>query len=283
MKKMRLVAQGVVALCLAAGVAVYAASTATASTPSTGAAAAATPTASPTTAPRTLNDFSCRPTPAHPFPVILVHGTLETSAMWGAFAPTLLAKGYCVFAVDYGNSGTGEIAASAQQLATFVDKVRTSTHAYKVDLVGHSQGGMMPRYYMKFLGGAHKVHQLIGIAPSNYGTTVQMPPDLDCVACHEQAQGSDFLNKLNAGTDTVPGVFFTVIATTKDEVVTPYTNTFLKGRGALNIVIQKVCADDASGHIALATSDQNTWQLVYGALDPLHAKRVSCVAATDPA
>ena len=38
-------------------------------------------------------------------------------------------------------------------------------------MVGHSQGGMMPRYYIKFLGGADKVDDLVGLAPSNHGTS----------------------------------------------------------------------------------------------------------------
>ncbi|OEV22738.1 lipase, partial [Streptomyces nanshensis] len=59
----------------------------------------------------------------------------------------------------------------------------------QVDIVGHSQGGMMPRYYLKFLGGAPKVNALVGIAPSNHGTTLsglaaladQFPPVGDVV------------------------------------------------------------------------------------------------------
>ena len=47
-----------------------------------------------------------------------------------------------------------------------------ATGASQVDIVGHSQGGMMPRYYIKFLGGAAKVHTLVGLAPSNHGTTL---------------------------------------------------------------------------------------------------------------
>ncbi len=39
-------------------------------------------------------------------------------------------------------------------------------------MVGHSQGGMMPRYYMKFLGGAAKVNKLVGLVPSNHGTSL---------------------------------------------------------------------------------------------------------------
>ena len=43
-----------------------------------------------------------------------------------------------------------------------------------LDLVGHSQGGMMPRYYVKNLGGAAKVDDLIGLSPSNHGTTTRL-------------------------------------------------------------------------------------------------------------
>ena len=39
-----------------------------------------------------------------------------------------------------------------------------------MSLVGHSQGGMMPRYYLKFLGGVGKVDDLVGLVPSNHGT-----------------------------------------------------------------------------------------------------------------
>src|SRR5258705_371135 len=76
-------------------------------------------------------------------------------------SPLLANHGYCVFTFNYGGSsassivqGTGDIAASAGQLASFVTRVLAATGAAKADLVGHSQGGMMPRYYLKFLGGA---------------------------------------------------------------------------------------------------------------------------------
>lgn len=47
-----------------------------------------------------------------------------------------------------------------------------ATGATKVDVVGHSQGGMMPRWYIKFLGGDQTVRALVGLAPSNHGTTL---------------------------------------------------------------------------------------------------------------
>jgi len=92
--------------------------------------------------------------------------------------PLLADNGYCVFAANFGGTpgnllqGTGDITQSAAELASFVTQVLAATGASKVDLVGHSQGGMMPRYYLKFLGGAPKVQTLVGLAPSNHGTTL---------------------------------------------------------------------------------------------------------------
>src|SRR5512133_975043 len=109
----------------------------------------------PAVSPPGANDFTCKPTAAHPSPVVLVHGTVEgATENWSTASPQIKAAGYCVFALEYGNRGTGDIAASAGQLQRFVDAVLAATGAQKVSLVGHSQGGMMPRWYIKFLGGA---------------------------------------------------------------------------------------------------------------------------------
>jgi triacylglycerol esterase/lipase EstA (alpha/beta hydrolase family) len=87
---------------------------------------------------------NCRPSAAHPFPVVLVHGTFENSTMWSQFQPVLRQAGYCVSAIDY--VSTQEISISAAQLAGYVNQVLAATGASKVDIVGHSQGGMLPRY-----------------------------------------------------------------------------------------------------------------------------------------
>ena len=68
--------------------------------------------------------------------------------------------------------GLAPIEGSAQQLSDYVDQVLGATGAQQVDIVGHSQGGMMPRYYLKFLGGAAKVGTLVGISPVSHGTTL---------------------------------------------------------------------------------------------------------------
>jgi triacylglycerol esterase/lipase EstA (alpha/beta hydrolase family) len=208
----------------------------------------------PATASAATNDFSCKPTAAHPQPVVLVHGTFGDQSNWAYMAPKLEADGYCTFALDYGNRGTGEIAASARQLATFVNKVLAATGAAKVDIVGHSQGGMMPRYFIKILGGATKVQDLVGLAPSNHGTTnpaAAFGDQLGCPACQEQVAGSPFITALNAGDETPGAVDYTVVETNHDEVVTPYTSAFLSGANTTNVLLQDDCPTDPVEHLSI--------------------------------
>ena len=80
--------------------------------------------------------------------------------------------------------------------------MRAQTGAAKVDLVGHSQGGMMPRDYLKNLGGAAVVDDLVALSPSNHGTTnpLAVPAGVTCPACAQQAAGSPFITRSTAAT-----------------------------------------------------------------------------------
>jgi triacylglycerol esterase/lipase EstA (alpha/beta hydrolase family) len=207
----------------------------------------------PAPPPPGANDWSCRPTAAHPSPVVLVHGTFEGAYdNWFDVSPQIKAAGYCLFALEYGDRGTGDIAASAGQLARFVDAVLAATRARKVSMVGHSQGGMMPRHYIKFLGGATKVDDLVGLAPSNHGTTnpgAFVAGETVCPACDQQRAGSAFLQRLNAGDETPGSVSYTVIQTRYDEVVTPYTSAFLAGgANTANVLLQDACPAHVIDH-----------------------------------
>ena len=207
----------------------------------------------PAISPPGANDFTCQPSAEHPEPVVLVHGTFEGAAdNWATVSPQLKAAGYCVFALDYGDRATGDIATSAGQLSRFVDAVLAATGAHKVSLVGHSQGGMMPRYYIKFLGGDKKVDDLVGLAPSNHGTTnpgAFVTGATVCDACAQQMAGSAFLEQLNAGDETPGDVSYTVIETRYDEVVVPYTSAFLAGgANTANILLQDACPAEVIDH-----------------------------------
>ncbi|HKT04091.1 MAG TPA: alpha/beta fold hydrolase [Rugosimonospora sp.] len=252
--------------------------------------------ASPGAAPPGANDWSCTPTAAHPDPVVLVHGTFgNMTDSWQALSALLANDGYCVFALNYGGGadtdlfqGYGDIPTSAGQLAAFVNRVLAATGAAKVDIVGHSQGGMMPRYYLGFLGGAGKVKRLVGLAPSNHGTDLDGLTGLlaafpggssavaaACVACAQQIAGSSFMATLNGIGDTVPGVTYTVIETRHDEVVTPYGTAFLGGSAVTDITLQDQCALDLTDHLGIVY-DQIALHDVLNALDPAHATSPLC-------
>jgi triacylglycerol esterase/lipase EstA (alpha/beta hydrolase family) len=231
------------------------------------------PPASPSSAggppPPTVVNSNCRPPAQHPEPIILVPGTYGATA-WTLIAPQLAQLGYCVHTFTYGADETGDIPASAQELARFVAQLLTRTGARRVSIVGHSEGGMMPRYYVKFLGGEATVDKLVALAPSNHGTLNPATfggAVTGCVACTQQQAGSAFLTHLNAGAETPPPVDYTVIETMYDEVVVPYASAFLSGPAArvTNVTLQQRCPTDIVGHLGI-TTDPVALQWVENAL-----------------
>ncbi len=253
------------------------------------------------------NDFSCKPSAAHPNPVVLVHGLLATlGTNWSTLSPLLKNNGFCVFGLSYGRQGALKtfgglkpMEESSQELAALVDKVLAATGAKKVDLLGHSEGTVMPRWYLAFGGGAGKVDKYVqmtplwngtdlagigemlavgkalGLEPSVYSTFAR----LGCGSCPEFARGSDYLNKVNAAGPTIPGIAYTGIVTKNDELVIPYTSGVLDAPNVKNFVLQDVCPTDSSEHLAVAYSPVVA-QLVLNALAPRQALPAVCTTVT---
>lgn len=252
------------------------------------------------------NDYSCRPTVRNPDPVVLVHDTgggAQTN--WGAYAPLLKNNGHCVFSFTYGAlpgapwpvnqiGGTRPLAQSAEQLRAFVERVLAGTGAMKVDLIGHSQGTLMPSYFVKYLGGAPKVGRYVSLAPLWRGTggdlgkaasvfahglNVRDPYFPVFESLGDVLPGSRFLEKVWAGgTPYAPGIEYTNISTRYDELVLPYTSGQLDGPAGTvvrNVVVQDTCAQDFSDHLAIAGSRRAAY-FVLNALDPQHPRPVPC-------
>ncbi|MBB0245171.1 alpha/beta fold hydrolase [Streptomyces alkaliphilus] len=260
----------------------------------TGAAHAAAPPSSG------WNDWSCKPSERNPRPVVLVHGTLANKHVnWLGLAPYLKNRDFCVFSPDHGVlpgvplfHGLGPIEESAGDLAVFVDRVLEATGAREVDPVGHSQGGLMPRYYLKHHpGAAGKVNELIAIAPSTNGTTLlgltrllDIFPGLDKAlflatpALGQQVVGSDFLTALNSDGYTVPGVSYTVIATRYDQIVTPWRSQFIDEPGVRNVLVQDLCALNLSEHAGVGLTDRVVFHEVANILDPSRSRPTTCLS-----
>jgi triacylglycerol lipase len=185
--------------------------------------------------------------------VVLLHGTFGLTN-WSAVQYALSAKGFSVYPFEYGRDGTAEIGQSAAALARFVDQLTARTGVERVSIIGHSQGGVMARYYVKFLGGSAHVDDLIGLSPPNHGTAspvVQVVGSFSCDACVEQQAGSPFLTNLNSGEETLPPVDYTVVQTRDDLVVVPYTSAFLDGPPdrVTNITLQQRCPGHFVDHV----------------------------------
>lgn len=244
------------------------------------------------------NDWTCKPSPAHPRPLVLVHGLGATAAEnWRYLSPILKADGYCVFALTYGvdarfpyMGGVKAMEQSSHELDAFVRGVLGATHATQVDLVGHSEGTVMPQYWLWKLGGAPLVHEYVAMTPLYDGTTFHGIATLEaydqggtfatfaggyCGSCLEFIKSSAFLTDLYKRGVAAPGVHYTTIMTTHDELVTPYTSGYLHSPQATNLVVQDICPTDPSEHAALAF-DPVAARLVQNALDPAHAVAPSC-------
>ncbi|KAF9433464.1 hypothetical protein BGZ76_009427 [Entomortierella beljakovae] len=254
-----------------------------------------------------VNNFDCKLTPRRPRPLLLVHATLLTEESWWTMVPFLIRDGYCVFTLTYGRykdipivGAIGPVETSAQEVATFGDSVLQRMNVTQLDYVGHSQGGILGRYWAKYLGGAGKINRqvippflckvkdyvnefvMVGIAPINHGTTLngittiakalkifypaQPVFDSFAPALYQLVEGSDFIKKLNAGGDITPGVIHSVIATKYDEVVTPYDTAYLYDAGVTNQLLQMTIINS-----------KIVIRWVMNQLDPLTAKSVNCL------
>lgn len=255
------------------------------------------------------NDFTCKPTAAHPDPVVLLHGLGGTGdGDLGPMAKTLAGQGYCTYTLTYGKpsadspiGGTVDVDTSAHEIATFIDKVLSSTGAAKVDLVGHSEGAFQSLYIPKVLGYAPKVGNVVALAPPTHGTTfvglvtvaqgtdltflVNNVVPLGCPACSQLVTGGSAVKTLDNGPIAQSGVKYTIVASRTDVLVLPHQSTalntaetaFVAEPGVHNAYVQDTCPADPVGHIGLAF-DSDVTQMVSNALDPAHATAVTCSA-----
>jgi len=249
-----------------------------------------------------FNDWSCRPSAAHPEPVVLLHGLGGNGpGNFSTLGPSLASAGFCVYAPTYGEAipgvpvgGITPIPQSATEIDAFIGQVLAATGAAKADLVGHSEGGFQVLYGPKFVPGeAATVARVVALAPPTHGTTfaslVTIGDDLGvspvadaiiaagCPACAELTTGSSLVTSLNNGPVTQHGIAYTIIASTHDELVTPYGTEFVKEPGVENETVQDLCPLDPVGHIGLAY-DTDVAQLVRNALDPAQPVPVTCTA-----
>jgi triacylglycerol esterase/lipase EstA (alpha/beta hydrolase family) len=106
-----------------------------------------------------------------PRPVIVIHGFAMNRANFVPLAYRLARAGLGPI-VGFEYWSLGRVAAAARQLGWFIEQVQARTGAPQVDIVGHSMGGVVARYYVQLLGGDGTVANLITLGSPHLGTDV---------------------------------------------------------------------------------------------------------------
>jgi pimeloyl-ACP methyl ester carboxylesterase len=187
-------------------------------------------------------------------PIIEVPGYLDLPAFFIPITKKLEAQGRDVTYLGL-FPNMADIRNQAATLAKKVEEVKARTGAKQVDIIGHSMGGLISRYYIKNLGGEKNVSRLIQLATPNHGTIVALAgPGKGADQMHP---GSDFLNELNATDETPGAIAYTSIRGGLDEIVIPHDSPILDGAD------NQFCRFAAHGSIFL---DPSAWGYLQNAL-----------------
>ncbi|MER6269141.1 alpha/beta fold hydrolase [Streptomyces sp900105755] len=105
-------------------------------------------------------------------PVVLLHGFIDNRSVFVLLRRTLAQHGgQRVESLNY-SPLTCDIRAAAELLGRHVEEICERTGSGRVDIVGHSLGGLIARYYVQRLGGDLRVRTLVTLGTPHSGTRV---------------------------------------------------------------------------------------------------------------
>ena len=210
-------------------------------------------------------------------PVLLVPGTElapRPNFSWN-YERAFAAAGVPYCAVTLPANANGDIQTAGEYAVSAIRRMHAAS-GRKVDIVGYSQGGMVPRWALRFWPDTRAmVDDDIGLDASNHGTL-----DADfCTASNEcppafwqQRDTARFIAALNSIQETFPGISYTEVYSDTDEVVVPNlgpaaSSSVHGGGGAItNVAVQSVCSADTSEHLAMGSYDPVGYALALDAL-----------------
>ncbi|MFD5253558.1 esterase/lipase family protein [Streptomyces bobili] len=111
------------------------------------------------------------PTQAPP-PVVLLHGFIDNRSVFVLLRRSLGQHGrHRVESLNY-SPLTCDIRIAAELLGRHIEEICQRTGSSQVDVVGHSLGGLIARYYVQRLGGDTRVRTLVMLGTPHSGTQV---------------------------------------------------------------------------------------------------------------
>ena len=181
-------------------------------------------------------------------PVLLIHGYLATRGSLHLLERNLARRGHVVMSYKLGPINLGDIRDSAGLIARKVESIVAQTGVTEVDIVGHSMGGLVGLYYLKRLGGRHRVRRLVLLGTPARGTwsalfgLVTAPLGL---ASLQLLPGSPFLRELTEM--PLPATAEVVSIGAERDWLAPVGSTILAG-------VKHISVD--TGHSGLLVEDE---------------------------
>jgi hypothetical protein len=228
-------------------------------------------------------------------PVLLNPATGVTAAQnyaWN-YEPALTKLGIPWCAYTAPNSTLSDIPTSGEYLV-YAIRTEYQLAGRKIDIIGHSQGGMSMRWPLRFWPDTRAmVDDVVGFSGSNHGTTVLTPSICQTEGCTaatwQQLYDSPFIDALNSGAETFAGISYTETWTHTDEVVQPNTTASVAsaalhtGAGQVtNVAIQQLCPADVHEHLLIGTIDPVAYALTVDALTHPGPANLARTVAANP-
>jgi pimeloyl-ACP methyl ester carboxylesterase len=206
-------------------------------------------------------------------PVLIIHGFLGTRGSMYVLERRLVEDGFVVVSFNLGTLNVRDIRRSAFLIHRKIERILAQTPSQKIDILGHSMGGLIGLYYVKKLGGHARVRKLVMLGTPVRGTWAALAGvvtlGLWSTSSWQLLPRSRFLDELAQG-PMPPGVEVHTIAAARDWVV-PLPSTKVSNANAMTVPL---------GHSSLVVSEE-VYRRVVQALRPPHEGRDDELLAHD--
>jgi len=160
------------------------------------------------------------------YPIIYVPGYGAPPLHGLYFRSRLEIEGFDVHEAKLPNLQLGDIPKSSAILAVEVQRVLAKFGAEKVNIVGHSLGGIITRYYLQKLGGWKYVHRAVYLGTPHKGVYIAAL-GFFTKAGRQLLPNSDFMRELNSDPARCRNIKCLSIISRFDEIVVPKDSAIL--------------------------------------------------------